>query len=264
MSLSFCSFSSGSSGNCYLVQSDRSALLVDAGISGKKIFEGLAETDTDPEKLRGIVITHEHSDHIKGLRVTAKRCPDVSVYSNQGTWKKLEGLVEEDRQKVFDSGSIFDIGDISVKSFRISHDAAEPVGFSFYCEDKQISIVTDTGFVSDEIIDEISGADILSLEANHEPHVLESGRYPYFLKRRIMGDKGHLSNEAAAECIIRLEQQKHKDRKILLSHLSGNNNTPELAKLTVTNMLEDAGFAVGGSLKLGVFSRSGLSPVFEV
>jgi Metal-dependent hydrolases of the beta-lactamase superfamily I len=264
MSLRFCSFSSGSSGNCYLIRSDTSAVLVDAGISGKRIMEGLAETETDPSMLKGIVITHEHSDHVRGLRIAAKRCPGASVYSNENTWEKLEGLVEEDRQEIFESGSMFDIGDIGVKSFRTSHDAAEPVGFSFYCNDRQISIVTDTGYVSDDIIREISGADILSLEANHEPDVLKSGRYPYYLKRRILGDKGHLSNEAAAECIIRIEEQQHKDREILLAHLSSNNNTPELAAITVKNILEDAGLQVGSSLRVDVVMRDRLSRLYEV
>jgi len=264
MSFEFCSFSSGSSGNSYLVRSERTALLVDAGISGKKIFEGLEATGTDRDMVRGILITHEHSDHIRSLRIVTKKTPAALVCSNFATLKYIEDMVPEERRLTFDSGEDFEIGDIKIRSFRTSHDAAEPVGYSFFNGGRQISILTDTGYVSEEAFAEIKNADLLALEANHDVNVLQVCRYPYYVKRRIAGDKGHLSNEAAAECICRLIEEDDRERHILLSHLSKENNSPEMAEITIKNILEDAGVAGGSKMRLDVITRDCVSPLFEV
>jgi len=262
MSLSFCSLSSGSSGNCYVVKSGETVLLVDTGISGRKIFEGLKAADIDPEEVRGILITHEHSDHIKSLRVVSRKSPEAAVYSNVRTREYIKDLVPQERQMVFEDGDEIRIGDIMIRSFNTSHDAADPVGYSFYNTDKQISIVTDTGYVTEDIFSEIVQADLLALEANHDEDVLSFCRYPYYIKRRILGEKGHLSNTAAAECICRLVKTCSKKRRVLLSHLSHENNSPEMARLTVDSILKSEGIYPGEDLEIDVIERNCISPVY--
>jgi len=262
MSLKFCSFASGSSGNCYMIQYDETVLLVDVGISGKKIMQGLEASGVAPEQVLGILITHEHSDHIKSLKVSAKKLINAVTYCNLGTWPHLQDLVPEERQITFQSGKPFQIGEITVKPFRISHDAAEPVGYSFFAEGKQISVLTDTGCVTEEIFEEIKDADLVALEANHDKDVLQFCRYPYHIKRRILSDVGHLSNEAAGDCICRLVGDNSKKRQILLSHLSHENNTPEIARVTITNIMETAGIYVGGDVHIDVITREEISSVY--
>ncbi|MEA4921940.1 MAG: MBL fold metallo-hydrolase [Eubacteriaceae bacterium] len=264
MYLEFCSFSSGSSGNSYMIRTDETVLLVDCGISGKKIFAGLDSVGLEPEDVNGILITHEHSDHVKSLRIVAKKSCEAITYSNISTWQYIAELVPEERQVTFISGDSFVVGDIEVHSFSTSHDAADSVGYSFRSNGRQISIVTDTGYVSEDIFEEIKDADLLALEANHDVDVLRMCRYPYQVKRRILSDEGHLSNEAAGECICRLVEENDKERQILLSHLSRENNTPEMAEITIKNILEEAGIHTGGRLKMDVVVRDKVSPVYQV
>lgn len=245
-----------------MIQCDETVLLVDVGISGKKIMLGLEASGIAPEHVRGILITHEHSDHIKSLKVTTKKLINATTYCNIGTWPHLQQLVPEDRQITFESGKAFQVGEITVKSFRISHDASEPVGYSFFAEGKQISVLTDTGCVTEEIFEEIKDADLVALEANHDKDVLKFCRYPYHIKRRILSDIGHLSNEAAGDCICRLASDKTKKRQILLSHLSHENNTPDIARVTITNILETAGIYAGGDLCIDVITREKISNIY--
>lgn len=264
MPLNFCSFASGSSGNCYMIRYGKTALLVDAGISGKKIFEGLEHTGTPLEMLQALLVTHEHIDHVKSLPIVTKKAPNIKAYANQATWDNIERKVAEEKKAYFTTGQDFYIGDILVRPFPISHDAADPVGFSFYADGSQISIVTDSGCVTDEIFEEITGADLLVLEANHEVEVLQMCGYPYQTKRRILGDKGHLSNVTAGRCICRLVEARDKARRVLLGHLSHQNNEPELAKMTVGNILMEEDIYIGDRLKVDVILRDCVSPVYEV
>ena len=264
MTLSFCSFSSGSSGNCYLVKSETTAILVDAGISGKKIYEGLEMTATPKEQLAALLITHEHVDHTKSIRTLMKKEKNLKAYANAMTWDQINAQVCEEQKEIFKTGETFSIGDITVKTFRVSHDAAEPVGYTFSSGGKQISIVTDTGCMSEEIISEIKEADILILEANHDVDMLKVGRYPWFLKQRVLGEEGHLSNEAAGETILRLLSENDKERRVLLAHLSRENNFPEMAYQTVKNILEEADFYIGKQLELNTIIRDEISLVYEI
>ncbi len=264
MTLSFCSFSSGSSGNCYLIKSQKTAVLVDAGISGKKIFEGLTMTGTPKEQLAALLITHEHTDHTKSIRTVMNREKTWKAYANAKTWSQIKCKICEEQKRVFETGDTFPIGDIQVKTFRVSHDAAEPVGFTFSSGGKQISIVTDTGCMSEDIISEIKDADILILEANHDVDMLKLGKYPWFLKQRVLGEKGHLSNVAAGETILRLLSESDKERFVLLAHLSRENNFPEMAYQTVKNILEEANFYIGKHLKLNMIIRDEVSLVYEI
>jgi len=264
MTLSFCSFSSGSSGNCYLIKSENTAVLVDAGISGKKIYEGLETTATPREQLAALLITHEHSDHTKSIKTLMKREKSLKAYANALTWGQINSEICEEQKEIFETGDTFLVGDITIKTFHVSHDAAEPVGYTFSSEGKQISIVTDTGCMSEEIISEIMEADILILEANHDVDMLKIGRYPWFLKQRVLGEEGHLSNVAAGETILRLLSESEKERYILLAHLSKENNFPEMAYQTVKNILEEADFYIGKHLKLNTIIRDEVSLVYEI
>lgn len=264
MALRFCSFSSGSSGNCYLIKSEKTAILVDAGISGKKIYEGLEATGTPREQLAALLITHEHTDHTKSILTLMKREKKMKVYANSGTWSKISHEICNTQKEIFETGETFFIGEIMVRSFLVSHDAAEPVGFTFSSQGKQISIVTDTGCTNEDIISEIKDADILVLEANHDVDMLKIGRYPWFLKKRVLGKEGHLSNAAAGETILKLMSECNKERLVLLAHLSKENNFPEMAYQTVKNILEEADYYIGKHLKLNIVSRDDMSLIYEI
>ncbi|WP_130863105.1 MBL fold metallo-hydrolase [Bacilliculturomica massiliensis] len=264
MTLGFCSFSSGSSGNCYMVRSNTTALLVDAGISGKKIWEGLERTQTPREMVTALLITHEHSDHTKSVGTVSKKQKDLCVYASEGTWDKITAPVAEHQRRCFQAGDVFEIGDIQVKTFRVSHDAADPVGYSFYSGDRQISIVTDTGYVREETMEEMTGADILVLEANHDVDMLRIGKYPWFLKQRVLSDEGHLSNEAAGNALVDLISRREKERCVLLAHLSRENNFPEMAYQTVKNILEEANYYIGKHVFLDTLLRDTVSSLYEI
>ena len=264
MGLSFCSFSSGSSGNCYLVRSNETAILIDAGISTKRIMEGLAQTGTPKETLAALLLTHEHSDHVRSLKTLTKKKTDMKVYANAGTWSALQEALAPERKEHFTNGKSFQIGEILVKAFSVSHDAADPVGFSFCAEGRQISIVTDTGYISEDVVSEVLEADLLILEANHDVDMLRIGRYPWFLKQRILGETGHLSNESAGRLLVRLLSERQKERRILLAHLSRENNFPEMAYQTVKNILEEENYHIGKQLLLSTIVRDEISTVFQV
>lgn len=262
MSISFCSFSSGSSGNSYLVKSGTTALLIDAGISGKKILEGLKHSETLFEDVKGLLVTHEHGDHIKSIGTITKKLENVVVYANEKTWSLIGDRVMETRKQTFKTGERFTIGDISIKPFNISHDAIEPVGFSFYFEGSQISIVTDTGHITEEIYEEIINADILVLESNHDVNMLKMCRYPWSVKQRILGLEGHLSNEDAGSTLCRLITDKSKKRQVLLAHLSKENNFPEMAMQTIKNMLQEADYYIGKNIHIEMIVKDQISEIY--
>ena len=264
MSLKFCSFASGSSGNCYLVKSEETAILIDAGISGKRILEGLDETDTLRDDIAAVLVTHEHIDHVQSLPVLTKRLPGVSVYANEATWDQIERPVPEARKEYFTTGEEFQIGDLTIKPFLVSHDAAEPVGFSIFGDGRQISICTDSGYISEDMYNEICTADLLLLEANHEKEMLLFGRYPYPLKQRILGDEGHLSNLTCGEGLCRIVNENPKKRQVLLGHLSHENNTPEVAMQAIINTLEEERIFTGDNLRIEVVLRDSMSKVYEL
>ncbi|MBR6451666.1 MAG: MBL fold metallo-hydrolase, partial [Lachnospiraceae bacterium] len=206
--MDLCSIASGSSGNCIYVGSDRTHLIVDAGISGRKIEAGLNDIGLKTEEMDGILVTHEHSDHIASLGVLARRY-GLPMYATKGTIEGIlhtsgigtipDGLFHEIR-----SGEPFQISDLTVHPVSISHDAADPVAFRIEHEEKKIGILTDLGTFDEKIVSHFSGVDALLLEANHDVHMLQVGRYPYPLKCRILGERGHLSNELSGRLLCRL------------------------------------------------------------
>ncbi|MDR3296593.1 MAG: MBL fold metallo-hydrolase [Clostridiales Family XIII bacterium] len=263
MGFDFCSFSSGSSGNCYLVRSECTAVLVDAGISRTRIMEGLARTGTDPAILRALLVTHEHIDHVRGASALLKKEKGIVAFANEKTWAAAGERAPAAGRRNFVTGESFRVGDILVKTFAVNHDAADPVGYTLTHGGRQISIITDTGHVDEEMLLAAGDADILVLEANHDEDMLKYGRYSMALKQRVLGDRGHLSNTAAGNAIVKWLEGVKKERRVLLAHLSRENNFPEMALQTIRNILEEKKYYIGRDLRLDTMARDEIGPVYE-
>ena len=233
--MELCSIASGSSGNCICVGTDTCHLLVDAGISGKRIETGLNSIDLKTEEMQGILVTHEHIDHIQGLGVLARRY-GLPMYATAGTIDailrtKSVGKIDESLFHEVKPEVTFTVGDMTIEPIAISHDAAEPVAYKFTQPGKAMAVMTDLGKYDACIVEKLKNLDVLFLESNHDVHMLQVGSYPYPLKQRILGDRGHLSNELCGKL---LGEVLHDDMKtIFLGHLSKENNYPELAYETV-------------------------------
>jgi len=265
MTVEFCTLASGSSGNCHFITNGRENLLIDAGLSGKMIQDKLLDIGHDPQKLTGILISHEHNDHIKGAGILSRRF-DLPIYANEPTWKAMEdkiGSVKSHNKKTFETKKEMNIGDIQITPFNISHDAVEPVGFILKNNNIKISIATDLGYIDEGIINKMEDSDLVVLESNHDVDMLKTGSYPYYLKRRILSDIGHLSNEAAGNAIVDLI--KKNVNKVLLAHLSRENNFPELAMITIKNILKNHGINIGSDISIDVpnYSLTDSTYVFE-
>lgn len=226
----FCNLYSGSSGNCSLVETENTKILVDAGVTSKKIREGLETIGKSINQIDAVIITHEHSDHVKGLQVLCKN-NNIPIYANSHTFSMMKQVIPEEQKKYFNTNEYFEIKDLRIYPFSIPHDAADPCGFSIYHDKNKISIATDIGHMENKIIDNLAGSDYILLESNYEPNMLKCSRYPYQLKKRILGENGHLSNEDAANTISTLV--KLGVSNFSLGHLSEENNLPELAYQTV-------------------------------
>ncbi len=226
----FCNLYSGSSGNCSFVETDNTKILIDCGVSSKKIEEALNSLNIDIKNLNGIIITHEHSDHVKGLATICKKY-SIPVYANNSTFTNLKQNIADNNKIKFKSNENFEIGDIKIFPFSIPHDAADPCGFNLFHNDRKITIATDIGHINNKILHNLDESDFLLLESNYEPDMLRCSNYPYLLKRRILGPNGHLSNEDAGLTVTQLVKCGLKN--IMLGHLSEQNNFPELAYQTV-------------------------------
>jgi phosphoribosyl 1,2-cyclic phosphodiesterase len=246
----FSVLASGSSGNAIYVATDRVSVLIDVGITGKQAEAAMQTIGVKPEELSAILVTHEHVDHIKGVGVMARRY-GLPIYANAKTWNELDGqigTIKEDQKKLFGVGEKQELEDLGIESFGISHDAAEPMGFCFYHGNKKLSVATDLGYVSERIKETIRGADAYIFEANHDVELLRMSQYPWSIKRRILSDVGHLSNEASGEALT--ECLKGGAERVYLAHLSRENNMIDLARLTVKNILEEQGLKVGNDVHL--------------
>lgn len=218
---------SGSNGNALLLRSARTTVLVDAGISARRLVDGLRRLGSSPEELSGILLTHEHGDHTQGLKVFCRKHP-VPIYANPHTAQLLQANGVSANWKLFATGSEFHLADLSVTAFNVPHDAADPVGFCIASEGITFGVLTDLGHVPEPVLERIRGVHGLLLEANYDTGLLESDlKRPWPVKQRISSRHGHLSNDAAAEILTRLTPDPH--RKVILGHLSRDCNSPQIA-----------------------------------
>lgn len=228
---------SGSTGNMTYVETDKTKLLVDCGFSGKKAIELLFKIDRKPEDLDGILITHEHSDHIKGIGVLSRKF-DLDIYANDETWQAMEhkiGKINKNNRQHFFKDETKTIKDLDISSFGVSHDAANPQFYTFQKNGKRFVMLTDTGYVSDRMRAYLKNADAYLFESNHDLAMLRMGRYPWSLKQRIISDKGHLSNEDGALALAEIVGDRTKN--VYLGHLSMENNMKSIAHSTVEEIL---------------------------
>ncbi|MBU5594529.1 MBL fold metallo-hydrolase [Amphibacillus sp. MSJ-3] len=264
MTFQFSVLASGSTGNAFYIESEKEKILVDAGLSGKQLDRLFNEAGLNPRELSRILVTHEHSDHIKGLGIIARKY-NLPIYANEKTWRAMEnsiGKLSLDQKFNFELEQVKTFGDIDVESFGVSHDAAEPMFFTFHHDGKKVALVTDLGYVSERIKKTVQDANALVFEANHDVSMLQMGRYPWNVKRRILGDYGHVSND---DCALALEDIiGDQTKRIYLAHLSKDNNMKELARMSVENHLEAAGFPINHQITIHDTDPDTPTPLFQV
>lgn len=262
-----CSIASGSSGNCIYVGSDTTHLLVDIGISGKRTAEGLGKLGVKAEELDGIFITHEHSDHISGLGVMVRKY-GIPVYGTHGTLEAIKhtaslGKIDHSLFQEIETDTKITVKDLTLNPMRTSHDAAEPVAYRISHGKKKVGIITDLGCYNDYTVECLKGMNALLIEANHDVNMLQVGPYPYHLKKRILGERGHLSNELSGKLLSKLLNDNMQ--AIVLGHLSKENNLPELAYETVRVEITMADNEYKASdFPMWVAKRSELSEIIEI
>ena len=259
------SIGSSSSGNSYIVKVGGANFLLDVGLSGRKIVSAIEQMGLLTSDIDGIFITHEHIDHVRSVKAIAKKCPEATIYVSRGTYEACDNLkgIDEDRIQFVSAGDVISIKNANVNCFPLSHDALEPLGFSFEEVDleKSLCVVTDTGIVTDEIFEMMKAADNLVFEANHEENLLMMGEYPYKVKMRIKSDYGHLSNVASGETIAKVLDSRESDKElnIMLAHLSEKNNTPYQARLTIEDILREKGYERDKDYSLCIAAKEGLT-----
>lgn len=262
-----CSIASGSSGNCIYTGSEHTHLLIDTGISRKRIEEGLKELDVKGEEISGILVTHEHVDHIQGLGVFSRKY-EIPIYASEGTLKGIQsykniGKMPEGLYHPIKADEEFEIGDILIHPFAISHDANEPCGYRMEHQGKKVAVATDLGTYDNYIVENLKGLNAILLEANHDVHMLEVGPYPYYLKQRVLGSRGHLSNELSGRLLCDILHNEL--RSVMLGHLSKENNYAELAYETVKLEISLGNTPFKGSeVPIKVAKRDQVSEVAEV
>ncbi len=261
--LKFRSLYSGSTGNSLYVESENTKILVDSGVSMKKLTSALTSNDVKLEDIDAIIVTHEHSDHVQSLGMISSKY-NIPVFANEKTWDampKQRDKISDSNKKFFVSYEKFEIGDLIIDPFSIPHDAADPCGFNIMNNKDKISIATDIGHMTREIVDKLDGSSFVLLESNYDPEILKSGKYPYYLKTRILGPNGHLPNEMAGKTIAYL--LKGSLKQVMLGHLSKENNFPELAYQTVIEKLIQSNFDEN-SIRISVASRVEPSKIIAV
>ena len=265
MEMYFCPLYSGSSGNVLFCQYGRTRVLVDAGKPGRTIEEALKGIGADIGTVSGVLITHEHSDHISGAGVLARKY-HLPLYATAETWQAMEGkigTVPAELKREIRAGQDFYLGDLGVSSFSIPHDAADPVGYRLWGGRNSVSTATDLGHFSEEIFREIAGSSLILLESNHDPDMLRANpHYTAQLKKRILGDWGHLSNEACSRALLRLIAAGTEN--LILGHLSGENNTPELARRVSLCAMEQEGLRPGEDVRVTVALRDQVGKVYKI
>ncbi|MFG6113645.1 MBL fold metallo-hydrolase [Halobacillus sp. MO56] len=264
MTLRFSVLASGSTGNAFYIETDQEKILVDAGLSGKRIDQAMHDIGISPKELTKILVTHEHSDHIKGLGIMARKY-NLPIYANEKTWHAMDGSLGKltlDQKFHFGMEEVKSFGDLDVESFGVSHDAADPMFYTFRHNGKKVSLVTDLGYVSERIKKTVEDADAYIFESNHDVEMLRMGRYPWNTKRRILGDSGHVSNEDCALALTDIITDRTK--RIYLAHLSQDNNMKDLARMSVSNVLKERGFEVGSRVELHDTDPKQPTPLYVV
>lgn len=261
------SIASGSSGNCIYIGSEDTHILIDAGISRKRIVDGLKKVDLELSDISAIFVTHEHIDHIKGIGVISRK-EETPIYATEGTIQGIKdtsslGLVTEEVYNTVNADKELHINDLCIHPFTISHDANEPVAYTVTCGKEKMSVITDLGKYDDYIVDNLKGTNSLLIEANHDIKMLQVGSYPYYLKQRILGDKGHLSNETSGRLLSDLLCDDLKN--VMLGHLSKENNYEQLAYETVRLEIDlgDNGYKAS-DFCISVAPRDVPSAIFEL
>ena len=234
--MEFSCLASGSSGNCFYVEEGKDSFLFDVGISAKQVVERLSFLGRDIGNLKGIFVSHEHTDHIRGVDVLARKL-NIPIFTTKGTAKNSFLCSQTNLINTLGLKDIFTFNNLKIRLVSKSHDAEEPVSFIVESNKKTLSILTDIGYGCKNIIDAISKSDSIILESNHDIDLLKNGKYPYFLKKRILSEKGHLSNFNAG--LLLLEHAKSQLNNVVLSHLSQENNTPDLAMDTISNLIKE-------------------------
>ena len=264
MPLRVCSLYSGSSGNATLVAGGESKILIDCGVSARAVETALHNVGVKPESIKGIFITHEHSDHIKGVGIMSRKY-GIPVYANEKTWAAMEDKVGDiglSSIRIINNESEIFIDDLCVGNFKISHDTVDPISYTVTCENKKVSVVTDTGNITSSMLNAVLGSQLILLESNYDPKMLADCSYPTILKHRIAGSKGHLSNCDCAQTILKLIDRNIK--YILLAHLSKESNTPEVAYCTVKNTLEANGVYIGNDVMVDMTYRDRSTHVYNL
>lgn len=249
--MEFCTLASGSSGNCIVVSQGKRAVLVDAGISMRRIVRGLKELSKDMRDLAGILITHEHADHISGLKMLCKYY-DIPVYAPYGVMRAIADILPEtaDNLRVFELDQGFELDGFSIQSFLTPHDTPQSVGYRIEAAGRSLAVATDLGSVPAYILDAVRGVDAAIIEANHDVQMLQEGPYPYYLKQRVLSNNGHLSNDSCGKLARVL--MRSGTQKLVLGHLSRQNNTPRKAYDTVTAELRRDQALIGREIELHV------------
>lgn len=259
MGLKVCVLASGSSGNAIYIASENTRILIDAGLSAKQVAVRLEQIGVVPESINGICVSHEHGDHVAGLRVLQKR-HDIPIYTNAGT---LNGIMRQAKAheisvRIFQTGSTFEIGDLSIEPFSVPHDAYEPVGFRVHTEKSCVGVVTDLGMSTSLIRDKLRGCQAIIMESNHDEDLLREAPRPWSLKQRIRSRQGHLSNIDAARLIA--DSATDALEHVFLAHLSSDCNTPDTALRTVASQLRLDGL---DHIKLEVSHANRISSIWE-
>ncbi len=261
---SYCSLASGSSGNVNLVQSANAKILIDVGKSRKYIVESLKKLSIEPNEIDAVFLTHEHKDHSGGLRVLSK-VADFDIYINKKSYEVLEeelSSIDKSRIIFIENGREYYVKDVTIYPFKVEHDAANCHGFTLECEQKRISIASDIGSVNEEFIAQFYRSNLISIEANHDERLVAIGKYSYHLKRRILSDKGHISNITAGNILSNICKHNPDLRQVVLTHLSKENNYPELAKQTVESVLERNGIKKDVDVTIDVALRDKISSIY--
>jgi len=265
MKFTFCPLFSGSSGNALFIGAGDTRLLIDAGMPGRAIEQALGEIGVLPETLTAIAVTHEHSDHVKGVGILSRKY-HLPVYANEGTWNAMARTVGEvafRNRREFTDEEDFYIGDLALYPFSLPHDAADPVGFRVFYGGHSAATATDMGYMKKSVFKALAGTDVMVLESNHDPDLLmRNPHYSMYLKQRILSNHGHLSNASSADALLDLYETGVK--QVLLGHLSGENNTPELALSTAADRLSRAGVRLNEEIGLGVAWRDRVSRMFII